>query len=184
MAAANLNYEVHNYMEDIVFDLIQQKQQSDPEFDFCPRCILDICALVLNSVKPQYIKVKTSFDELDQTDAENLEQLVSQAAEKVRANPRHEQDSDDYQLQNTSEILVRQVLGELLEEQPQFQLDAAQIPIAAALVLNQTKPCYAVTAKGSAYKRTIELDHQFTPGLLALVYNVLNQLKDMNELWL
>ena len=65
MAAAELNFEVHNYMEDIVFDLIQQKQQSDPDFDFCPRCVLDIGALVLNIIKPQYIKVATKFADLD-----------------------------------------------------------------------------------------------------------------------
>lgn len=180
MAAAELNFEVHNYMEDIVFDLIQQKLQSDPDFDFCPRCVLDIGALVLNIIKPQYIKVATKFADLDHAAANELEQLVDQAAEKVRANPYHGLNGESFELVNLSETMVQRVLADVLEEQGEkFQINDDLIPVAAALVLNQTKPRYAVTVRGRAYQRTAELDHQFAPGMMAAVYNVLNQMKEL-----
>jgi len=175
-----LDYTAHNFMEDIVFELIALKQKDDPDFDFCERCRMDIGAIVLNAVEPQYIKVKTKLAELDETTRKSLEQLVDEAAEQVRANPHHDrEDNGGYHLENFSERMVRQVLAEFVENQFEIELAPEDIPLVAAMVLNQTKPRYAVTTRGGAYKRLAQLDHQFVPTTISCIYNVIRQLKDL-----
>jgi len=180
MAVNNFDFTVHNYMEDIVLELVAQKQREDPDFDICERCLMDISAIVLNAVEPQYVKVKTKLEELDEAAVANLNRLIEEAAKQVRANPHHDRvENGTYHLENSSEIMVRQVLEEFVENQSEVELEPDMIPLVASMVLNQTKPRYAVTTRGGAYKRLAQLDHQFIPTTISCIYNVIRQIKDL-----
>lgn len=177
---SRLEYTVHNYMEDIVSELIAKRQREDPDFEFCERCRMDISAIMLNALEPQYVKVKTKLDEFDENDVANLNRLLDEAARQVRANPHHGRDDNGgYHLENFSERMVKQVLEDFMENQSEVELEPDMVPLVAALVLNQTKPRYAVTTRGGAYKRLAQLDHQFVPTTISCIYNVIRQLKDM-----
>ncbi|MFY9203523.1 MAG: late competence development ComFB family protein [Limnochordia bacterium] len=181
MAVGKLDYTVHNYMEDIVAELIAQRQMEDTDFEFCERCLMDISAIMLNALEPQYVKVKAKLAELDEAAVANLNRLLDEAARQVKANPHHGRDDNGgYHLENFSERMVKQVLEEFLANLSEIELEPDMIPLVAAMVLNQTKPRYAVTTRGGAYKRLAQLDHQFTPMTISCIYNVIRQLKDMN----
>lgn len=180
MADVALNYTVHNYMEDIVFAIIAEKKLNGRALCDCNRCVLDISAIVLNKIKPQYIKVETDLKALDPNLVRMLNQSVSDAIDQVNKQPHHGHGStEQYQLENLSEPLVRYTLDDILHNQPSVDLDREMIPLVAAMVLNKTEPRYAVTSRGGAYKRSAQLEHQFVPGMLATIYNVLNQLKGL-----
>ncbi|MGB4265878.1 MAG: late competence development ComFB family protein, partial [Limnochordia bacterium] len=68
MAVGKLDYTVHNYMEDIVAELIAQRQMEDTDFEFCERCLMDISAIMLNALEPQYVQVKAKLAELDEAE--------------------------------------------------------------------------------------------------------------------
>ncbi len=174
-------YHVHNYMEDVVAELIRLHQKKNPDLCYCPRCIMDINALVLNKAKPQYIRIETKVEKLDPKLTASLEDMVNQACQQVRENPHHDDDFDTQKifLENLSERLVEQVLIEVLEERDDLDFDQDMLPIIAGLVLNQVKPRYAVTDRGGAYMRLAELEHQFFPATIAVIYNVLNQLDEL-----
>lgn len=174
-------YDVHNYMEDVVAELIRLYQEKNPDLCCCPRCTMDISALVLNGVKPQYVRIETKVGKLDQKLIASLEKIVNKACQQVKDNPHHDDDFDPEKmyLENLSERLVEQVLIEVLQERDDLDFDQDMLSIIAGLVLNQVKPRYAVTDRGGAYMRLAELEHQFFPTTIAIIYNVLNQLEEL-----
>ena len=73
---------------------------------------------------------------------------MDQAQKRCRANPYHGLNGESFELVNLSETMVQRVLADVLEEQGEkFQINDDLIPVAAALLLNKTKPRYAVTVR-------------------------------------
>lgn len=181
MRKDSLDYHVHNYMEDIVTTIIVGLEKSDNNLCYCPRCLKDISALVLNELKPQYIKIETELDKLDSALVTKIRNLVIDAATKVNENPHHDDHTqhDNTHLENLSEQLVNKVLQDIFQGKDVPKIDEEMIPLVASMVLNQVKPRYAVTDRGGAYMRLAELEHQFLPGTIAVVYNVLNQINEL-----
>ncbi len=176
-----IKFRVHNYMEDIISAIMERLKKQKSEICCCPRCFMDASAIVLNQVKPQYIKRETDLESLTPDQYSSLENKVLAACETVKANPHHDDDFDPEKIfvENLSERLVEQILTELIEEKHDLNIDPDMLSVVSALVLNQVKPRYAVTDRGGAYMRLAELEHQFYPTTMAIIYDVLNQLEDL-----
>ncbi len=87
--------KVKNYMEDVVDHLLPQVLKGLPEICDCERCISDIKALALNSLKPKYVatpvgEVYTKVNELSIQFEADAVRAITVAIEKVKASPRHQ----------------------------------------------------------------------------------------------
>lgn len=177
MKAKGIDFEVHNYMENIVDNLIKEVFREKPELCNCKTCLLDISAIVLNQVKPQYLKTETNIGKLSPFLLRELHQEVMSAIEQVKQNPRPNHDSElcvAVELQNLSEPLVIKILKDVLNNHVKLE-NLESLPIIAAMVLNQIEPRYAVTDRGGAYQRLAELELQFLPNTMSIVFNVVKQ---------
>jgi len=173
-----LDYTVHNYMEDIIKNLVKEMLRERPDVCDCDTCYWDICALVLNRIKPQYLEIETNIQKLSPFMLNRLRNLVLDAMVLVanNARPYHGKDQTvTIQLQNLSEPLVRRILTEMSETNEFLRENKESLPVIAAMILNQLEPRYAVTDRGGAYLRARELELQFLPSIMSKVYNVVKQ---------
>lgn len=177
MKTKGIDFEVHNYMENIVENLIKEVFTEKPEICSCKTCLLDISALVLNQVKPQYLKTETDLAKLSPLLLKELHQEVMSAIEQVKENPRPNHDKEPgfaVELQNLSEPLVSKILKDIIDNHIKLE-NVESLPIIASMVLNQVEPRYAVTDRGGAYQRLAELELQFLPSTMSIVFNVVKQ---------
>lgn len=84
-----------NLMEDIVEDVLPSVLKKYPDVCRCQKCILDIKAIALNQLKPQYavtqngeVYVKVA-NELDLQFKSDVTKELSKAIELVTKRPRH-----------------------------------------------------------------------------------------------
>lgn len=89
------NCKVVNISEFMVSRLLNQILPEYPNACTCEKCISDIMAIALNSIKPNYVTsdvgavyVKAKL-EVDTQELASLTAIVIQAIEKVISNPRH-----------------------------------------------------------------------------------------------
>jgi len=85
-----------NEAEVLVLREMEQQFKSAPQdMCLCNECVVDIAAISLNSVKPLYRfsilgTLYASQAMTEQSYADSVKQAVSQAIDKVRANPAHD----------------------------------------------------------------------------------------------
>ena len=91
------NFELlKNEAEALVLrELEKQLETQSPELCRCNECVVDMAALALNTVRPLYrfslLGTQYAAQAMnEQTYAESVQNAVSQAIAKVRANPAHD----------------------------------------------------------------------------------------------
>lgn len=170
-------YQVHNYMEEVVATVITNHRDNNPEMCKCERCFLDISAIVLNQIKPQYLKAELVQTRIDPILIADIVTKVEKASEQVACSPNHEsENSEQGNLKNLSEQLVYKVINEVITVN-NHEYDDERRYLIASYSLNQVEPRYAVTNRGGAYQRLAELEPQFLPATLSIVCNVIKQLE-------
>lgn len=86
--------ELKNYMEVLVFDVMDEVLQNKPDICDCKRCKLDIAAKALNSLPAKYVvsqhgEVYTKSSVLEQQSKTDVLSKVVAAIEHVKKNPHH-----------------------------------------------------------------------------------------------
>lgn len=87
--------QIHNYMEDIVSDTIEEiLSRREDDICKCEQCKLDIMALALNQLKPKYVvtekgRIYTKLAEVTLQCKIDVTKEVARAVEQVVSNPRH-----------------------------------------------------------------------------------------------
>ena len=84
----------HNYMEDVVFDLLDKLLSERDDLCKCERCKLDIAALVLNKQPPKYVvtqkgSVYTRLGELELQFRVDTIREFTNAIKIVKNKPNH-----------------------------------------------------------------------------------------------
>ncbi|KYH33842.1 late competence development ComFB family protein [Neomoorella mulderi] len=84
-----------NYMEDCVWELLDQVLAQDPEACRCDSCRHDIVALALNQLPPRYVVREKGviYSKLAMLEAQHradIYRALTQALMKVKKAPRHE----------------------------------------------------------------------------------------------
>lgn len=89
-------YKLRNYSEELVDQLLPKTLQSYTNICKCEKCILDIKAYSLNSIKPKYIVTDQGeiytrvLNEIDKQEIINIVESIMRAIEIVSKNPKHE----------------------------------------------------------------------------------------------
>lgn len=84
-----------NLMENIVDDVLPSVLKKYPEVCRCEKCIIDVKAIALNKLKPQYTVTQNgevyikAANELNLQFKSDVTKELSQAIEIVRKSPRH-----------------------------------------------------------------------------------------------
>lgn len=84
-----------NFAEDQVEHVLKSVLKDYPSVCTCKKCLDDMSALALNSIKPKYVvsevgKIYTSaLNEIDKQEVISITAQVIRAVEIVSANPRH-----------------------------------------------------------------------------------------------
>ncbi len=86
---------LYNYMEDAVFRLLDQVLDKYNNICKCTKCKLDIAALALNNLPPQYTvtekgKLFTKVKEMEAQYEVDIIREITKAIEVVANKPRHE----------------------------------------------------------------------------------------------
>jgi len=84
-----------NYAEDQVEYILKSVLKDYPNICTCQKCLDDMSALALNSIKPKYVVSEegkiytTALNEIDKQEEISITAQVIRAVEKVSANPKH-----------------------------------------------------------------------------------------------
>ncbi|MCX7843277.1 MAG: late competence development ComFB family protein [Clostridia bacterium] len=86
--------QIKNYMEEIVFNLMQEVLD-DIKVCSCEKCILDIAAIALNDLPPKYIVTEkgelfSKINALKQQFEVDVISAITKAAVLVKRKPRHD----------------------------------------------------------------------------------------------
>ncbi|MGI9860986.1 late competence development ComFB family protein [Moorella naiadis] len=89
-----------NYMEDCVWELLDDVLKQDPEACRCEACRHDIVALALNQLPPRYVvrekgAVYSKIAMLEAQHRADIYRALTQALMMVKKAPRHGQESQD-----------------------------------------------------------------------------------------
>lgn len=87
--------QLKNYMEVMVFEVLEHLLSNDTDVCSCKRCKLDMAAKALNSLPPKYVvsqhgEVYTKTNVLHQQAKTDVLAKVAQAIEHVKKNPKHD----------------------------------------------------------------------------------------------
>lgn len=87
--------ELYNYMEETVLRYIDQVLEKYNNICKCEKCILDMAAIALNNLPPEYTvtdkgKLFTKVKEMEAQHGVNIIREVTKAVEIVSKNPKHE----------------------------------------------------------------------------------------------
>ena len=79
----------------VIYEVEEQLKNGHEEMCRCNECVVDVAAIALNNVKPLYRfsllgTLYASQAMTEQVYAESVKQAVTQAIEKVKANPSHD----------------------------------------------------------------------------------------------
>lgn len=171
------NYRIHNYMEDLVATVITNERDNNTEMCKCHRCFLDISAIALNQIKPQYLNQELDQTKIDPILIADIVAKVKKASEQVALSPNHDPGSEEHcKLKNLSEQLVARIIDEVIAINDHV-FDDERRSLIASYSLNQVEPRYAITDRGGAYQRLAELEPQFLPATLSIVCNAIKQLE-------
>lgn len=170
------DYEIHNKMEDAVDLALEEVLSKDSGICGCPLCLVDMKSLILNRLTPQYYALIGADSEredvnLDLLDSDLFNEILVEsyrAVLKVKERPRH--DGDRFYLQNSTEEIVLGCLNEILREENRI-LAKDELSVLMAAVMNNLKPRYITTSKGSAFARTSEVDPSYVAEVYAHIFN-------------
>ncbi|WP_352168769.1 late competence development ComFB family protein [Proteiniborus sp. MB09-C3] len=87
--------ELHNYMEDVVYRTIEKILEKDNNTCKCMKCKLDIAALALNNLPPQYTVTEkgilfTKVKEMEKQYEVDVIREIIKAIAVVSSKPHHE----------------------------------------------------------------------------------------------
>lgn len=175
------DYGIFNSMEELADQAIQQVLSEEKGACGCPTCTEDMKCLILNRLEPAYIAVPKGNGEVKRVLLEDLEQSLfdqlmietHRALEQVQAEPRHGDQRSP--LHNALERIVVVALQEVLKYGQQ-ELDFSELSAMMALVLNELKPRYTTTSKGSAFTRLVEIDPDYLARIYSRIYSAYDKL--------
>lgn len=86
--------EFHNYMEELVLEVVEDLLSKRDDVCRCEKCKLDIATFALNKLPPKYVvtqkgRVYTKLSELEIQEKANIVKEVTRGIEKVKSNPQH-----------------------------------------------------------------------------------------------
>lgn len=170
------DYKIHNRMEDAVDLALEELLSEDPSICGCPLCRTDMKSLILNRINPQYYGVSGTNNEQEEVNLDLLESdlfneiLVEsyRAVLKVKEDPRHNREKA--YLQNSTEEIVLGCLNEILREEKR-DFAKSELSTLMATVMNNLRPRYTTTPKGSAFSRTSEVDPSYVAEVYAHIFN-------------
>lgn len=186
MKLGSEDYAIHNQMEDLADLAIQQAISEDPSACGCSFCRSDVKCLILNRLEPAYKPVAELEKDcithrLEDLERELFNQIMAEthrALALVNDEPRHGEQR--FRLHNELEDSVVLALREVLTHQP-IDLSFAQLSEVMASVLNDLRPRYSTTHKGSAFSRTVEIDPDYLARIYSSIYAAFNKLKSKAE---
>lgn len=88
-------YKLRNYSEEAVDNILAKILNEYGDICKCEKCILDIKAYSLNSIKPKYVvsekgEIYTrAFNEIDKQEIINITEAIMTAIDIVSKNPKH-----------------------------------------------------------------------------------------------
>lgn len=175
------DYAIHNVMEDVADQAIDQVLSEDRSACACLRCRDDLKAQILNKVQHQYQAVLPGvsrtplrLEELETGLFNKVMVECYKALIRVKENPRHEGES--VALNNTTESLLRIAVSEVLSNQ-KLHLDRDALSRLMAEALNGLRPSYTTSHKGDAYTRATELDANYLAGVYSQIFRALEGLQ-------
>ena len=91
--------QIKNYMEEVVF-MLMKEVLNDIKVCKCEKCMLDIAAIALNDMPPQYIvtekgELYSKINSLKQQFEVDVIAAITKAAVLVKRKPRHENKEND-----------------------------------------------------------------------------------------
>lgn len=168
---------VENRWRTVVEVFLDQVLLKEPSFCRCDKCRIDVIAIALNSLTPDYRPAGESFQP-EEGDYVMVDEAVRKAVTIVKEAPRHDSGASQSILVNSNEDLARTVLADAIKHHPSQVWDEARLSWALAYILNEMGPKYTTTSKGDAYARVDEV----LPGHLAEVYAIVfNALKRVEK---
>ncbi|HHY10022.1 MAG TPA: late competence development ComFB family protein [Firmicutes bacterium] len=178
------SYSVHNNREELAKLAIHRVLSEEKEACSCPLCTNDMLALVLNSLKADYIptseaEAKKETPRLETLPRDLFNKLMVEAYRAmavVKENPRHEGERSPLR-NGVAEILLL-ALEEILPRHDPAWREFDNLSQIMALALNELPPQYSTTYKGRVYSRLAEIDAGYLARVYAVVYNAINKLKE------
>ncbi len=86
-----------NYAENQVEHILKSVLKDYPNICTCKKCLDDMSALALNSIKPKYVVSEagkiytTALNEIDKQEGVSITTQVIKSVETVSANPKHDE---------------------------------------------------------------------------------------------
>ena len=177
-------YEIHNRMEEVAELVVKKVTSEEHSVCTCPRCLLDMQALVLNTLSPDYVVLEKdrpaegliiSLDSLERELFHHALAGAYQALDIVKSAPRH--DDTEVLLHNYSEDIIASTLGEILQHRKTPCTCPSCMSKVMVHALNNLKPRYTTTSKGDVYARVDEVDTRHLATVYAAVYSALNKVE-------
>jgi hypothetical protein len=176
------DYAIHNAMEDMADQAIEQVLSEDRTACDCPDCRDDVKSQILNKVPPFYHPLISGEPRRQSIMLEDLATdlfnkiMVEcyKALIRVKENPRHSDDRSE--LHNTTERILRLAVGEVLSNQ-KVHLDRDDLSRLMSGALNGLKPAYTTTHKGDAFTRASEIDTAYLAQVYSEIFKALDGLK-------
>lgn len=86
--------EFHNYMEDLVLDVLEDLLSKRDDVCACEKCKLDMATFALNKLPPKYVvthkgRIYTKLAELEIQVKADIVKEVTKGIEKVKSKPQH-----------------------------------------------------------------------------------------------
>ncbi len=176
------DYAIHNAMEDVADQAIEQLLSEDGNACACLLCREDIKSQMLNRMHHRCYsliggKPKDVSDVLEDLETSLFNKVMLEcykAVIRVRENPRHDQGRAS--LNNTTEGILRFAVSEVLSNQ-KLILDRGDLSRLMAEALNGLKPSYTTTHKGDAFNRVAEMDPAHIAHVYAQIFSALECLQ-------
>ena len=152
-------YGIHNRMEEVADLVVKKVTSEDQSACTCTRCQLDMQALVLNILSPDYVVLEkgrpndglliTSLDSLERELFHHAVAGAYRALDTVKNAPRH--DGTEVSLRNYSEDIIASTIEEILHHRKTACTCPGCMSKVMVHALNNLKPRYTTTPKGNVY---------------------------------
>lgn len=181
MKISSNDYAIHNHMEDIAEQAIEQLLSEDNTACSCPLCRDDMKSFMLNHLEPNYYAIipeeAKKHPVLEKVETRIFNQVMIEcytAMLKVKQKPRH--DHTRSIVQNSTERMAIFALQDILSRE-HIQLERTELSRLVAIILNDLKPQYTTTHKGDVFCRTVEMDSAYLAMVYTSIYNALKKLQ-------
>lgn len=176
------DYAIHNAMEDVADQAVQQVLSEDRTACDCSHCRDDIKSQILNKMHHAYHPVVSGEPipdpiMLEHLDTDTFNRVMVEcykALIRVKENPRHD-NTDRPPLHNTTEGILRAAVSEVLSNQ-KLHLERDDVSRLMAKAMNGLKPSYTTTYKGDAFTRASEIDAAYLANVYSQIFKALEGL--------